>query len=363
MIPLAIFGARLWTFWFDPTTQQLIQAGSTLGDQVARFFGFIDNTWQLAGLSVHGALLFGGGYLLIVFTFHSKRFQIALGVYWDVVVKAVLIAQIIGRWANFFNQELLGEHYFTTNYPVNFGWIPLWFANYLADANNPAQLYHPLFLYESFAHFWLLILLFTVPALWKVCYTPWSRTSQFGIATAAYQKKLLQKRIFPLYRWYQQQVFKNTQRQLYYQSLLVGRLPSIQMRTTAWNFAWFYPLKNQKYTRWVPLQRQWTGSSSWLERGRIILVNLWKRDSSALTNHFGPWWSHYRVGNHLGWYMLGTGLIRYGLQAMRRADDQMTITLPVTIALVVLGIISLYITQFLAPNRMRSRYWHYEVTY
>ena len=103
--------------------------------------------WQ-GGLAIHGAII--GGFIAL-WRFAKKNnfnfFQLA-----SIIVTALPLGQSIGRWGNYFNQELFG-------YPTARPWgiridiinRPL---NYL---NN--QYFHPAFLYESIGNLIIFIIL------------------------------------------------------------------------------------------------------------------------------------------------------------------------------------------------------------
>jgi phosphatidylglycerol:prolipoprotein diacylglycerol transferase len=90
------------------------------------------------GLGVYGAV--AGGLLGI--WIYARRKKQDLPVWLDIVVPALALAQAIGRWGNFVNQELYGA-------PSTLPW-----AVYIPPAKRlPGfenfETYHPLFLYES----------------------------------------------------------------------------------------------------------------------------------------------------------------------------------------------------------------------
>lgn len=95
--------------------------------------------WE-GGLAIYGALLFGavGAYV------GSKQAGIRFTSFLDAVAPGVLLAQAIGRWGNYFNNELFGL-------PTDLPW------GLEIDSSNPAYpaglpdgvLFHPTFLYES----------------------------------------------------------------------------------------------------------------------------------------------------------------------------------------------------------------------
>lgn len=93
--------------------------------------------WE-GGLSIHGVMIFGTAALYI----YAKRTGISLLRLLDVSAPSVLLAQGIGRWGNFFNQELFG-------YPTDVPW-----KMFIRPENRPPaymneSFFHPTFLYES----------------------------------------------------------------------------------------------------------------------------------------------------------------------------------------------------------------------
>ena len=96
------------------------------------------------GLAIHGALI-GAIVAALIYT---RRHKLPFVEWLDICMPAFLLAQAVGRWGNFFNQEAYGH---PTSLP--FGLI--------IDADRrlppyddlnaypPATLFHPTFLYES----------------------------------------------------------------------------------------------------------------------------------------------------------------------------------------------------------------------
>ena len=70
------------------------------------YFNNIDEiikVWH-GGLAIHGGIIFGSIFVYI----YSKRKNINFIKLTDIILPGVLIAQAIGRWGNFFNQEAYG---------------------------------------------------------------------------------------------------------------------------------------------------------------------------------------------------------------------------------------------------------------
>lgn len=95
--------------------------------------------WE-GGLAIYGALMFGALGAFIGARSVGLRFTS----YLDAVAPGVLLAQAIGRWGNYFNNELFGT-------PTDLPWglqIPI--SNPAYPAGLPdGVLFHPTFLYES----------------------------------------------------------------------------------------------------------------------------------------------------------------------------------------------------------------------
>lgn len=94
-------------------------------------------TWK-GGLGMPGAII-GGIFGLYIF---AKRRKLDLRMLLDMAAPGVAIAQAIGRWGNFVNQELYGP-------PTDLPWgIPIRPENRIAPYYQ-FERFHPLFLYES----------------------------------------------------------------------------------------------------------------------------------------------------------------------------------------------------------------------
>jgi prolipoprotein diacylglyceryl transferase len=91
--------------------------------------------WQ-GGLGIWGAVALGalGAWI------GCRRRGIPLPAYADAIAPGIALAQAIGRWGNWFNQELYGK-------PTTLPWGLKIDAN--ADTGHVAGTYHPTFLYES----------------------------------------------------------------------------------------------------------------------------------------------------------------------------------------------------------------------
>ena len=128
-IPLGILGGRFFHVVTHPNDYFFPGA-----DLLAVF-----RIWE-GGLAIYGALIFGAAGAAI----GARSAGIKFTSYLDAVAPGVLLAQAIGRWGNYFNNELFGI-------PTDLPW------GLQIDSSNPAYpaglpegvLFHPTFLYES----------------------------------------------------------------------------------------------------------------------------------------------------------------------------------------------------------------------
>jgi len=129
-----IIGARLYHV-FTPS-KALLDAGIDTKYYLTHPLALVDT--RKGGLGMPGALA-GGVYGLYVFAKRRKR---DLRVLLDAAAPGVALAQAIGRWGNFVNQELYGP-------PTDLPW-----GIYISPENRMLgyeayDRFHPLFLYES----------------------------------------------------------------------------------------------------------------------------------------------------------------------------------------------------------------------
>src|SRR3954465_13861229 len=92
--------------------------------------------WR-GGLGVWGAVAFGAVGVVI----GARRKGIRLLPVLDALAPGVLVAQAIGRWGNWFNQELFGK-------PTDLPWGLEIDADHRPEGYADAATFHPTFLYE-----------------------------------------------------------------------------------------------------------------------------------------------------------------------------------------------------------------------
>src|SRR4029077_873889 len=86
----------------------------------------------------HGGLIAGLIALIIV----ARRKKLSFWLLADVIAPGLALGQAIGRWGNYFNQELFGK-------PTSLPWgLPIDVANRPVGYTQ-VKYFHPTFLYES----------------------------------------------------------------------------------------------------------------------------------------------------------------------------------------------------------------------
>lgn len=122
IIPLGIIGARLYHV-IDLWDYYMQNPGLIIGGR---------------GLGIFGAII-GGVLGLLIYTQWRRLSTLR---WLDIFAPGLILAQAIGRWGNFFNQELYG-------YPTDLPWgIYIDPAHRLSGYESFSH-FHPLFLYES----------------------------------------------------------------------------------------------------------------------------------------------------------------------------------------------------------------------
>ena len=126
-----IIGARLW---------HILTPSPSTGITTSWYFTHPLDALNLrkGGLGIPGAVIGG----LIVMYFYTRRHQLNFAKWTDIAAPAVALGQAIGRWGNFFNQELYGA-------PTSLPWKLYIDPQHRLAGYENVEYYHPLFLYES----------------------------------------------------------------------------------------------------------------------------------------------------------------------------------------------------------------------
>lgn len=137
-----VIGARLWHI-FTPMQSQLVLDQAT-GELVNPYFAggtihLLDilSVWK-GGLGIPGAVIGGA----VVLYFYSRKRGLSFAEWADIAAPSLPLGQAIGRWGNFFNQELYGA-------PTNLPWAIRIEPAHRVPGFEQVEYYHPLFLYES----------------------------------------------------------------------------------------------------------------------------------------------------------------------------------------------------------------------
>lgn len=133
-IPIGIIGARLYyvVFEFDNYKNNIIDAFNI----------------RNGGLAIHGGLIFA----IVTALIYTRRKKLSFIKFADVAAPSIILAQALGRWGNFFNQEAHGD-------AVSYEFIkhfPMFIQN---GMNINGIYYNPTFLYESVWNILIFIIL------------------------------------------------------------------------------------------------------------------------------------------------------------------------------------------------------------
>jgi phosphatidylglycerol:prolipoprotein diacylglycerol transferase len=126
-----IIGARLWHILTPPPS-----SGVTAGWYLTHPLDALA-IWK-GGLGIPGAVIGG----VIVLYFYARRNNLDFLEWTDIAAPSLALGQAIGRWGNFFNQELYGA-------PTNLPWRIFIDPDHRLAGYLDTEYYHPLFLYES----------------------------------------------------------------------------------------------------------------------------------------------------------------------------------------------------------------------
>lgn len=129
-----IVGARLWHIFSPPPTS--LAHGVTTAYYLTHPLAAIA-IWN-GGLGIPGAVIGG----VLVMYWYARKHHLSFPEWLDIVAPGIALGQAIGRWGNFFNQELYGA-------PTNLPWAIYIDPQHRMSGFADQAYYHPLFLYES----------------------------------------------------------------------------------------------------------------------------------------------------------------------------------------------------------------------
>lgn len=100
------------------------------------------------GLAIHGAIIAG----VITLYIYAKKKELNFWQLTAIAVPGLALAQAIGRWGNYFNQEIYGK-------PTDLPWgVPIQFSNRVLEYYT-ANYFHPTFFYESLGSLFIFVVL------------------------------------------------------------------------------------------------------------------------------------------------------------------------------------------------------------
>ncbi len=127
--------------------------GARIGYVIPRFDRFIDRPLEILAIWQGGLALFGGltaGTLAVILITRRGGGDVARMA--DAVAPGLPLAQAIGRWGNYFNQELYGR-------PTDLPWALEVEPRFRRPVVAESETFHPTFLYESLWNAALVLLL------------------------------------------------------------------------------------------------------------------------------------------------------------------------------------------------------------
>jgi phosphatidylglycerol:prolipoprotein diacylglycerol transferase len=129
-----VIGARLWHI-FTPSPSLIAQGIDTIY-YLTHPLDLIN--LRRGGLGIPGAVI-GGAVALFFF---ARKYKLNFVEWVDIAAPSLALGQAIGRWGNYFNQELYGA-------PTNLPWKIFIDPAHRLTGFVDKEYYHPLFLYES----------------------------------------------------------------------------------------------------------------------------------------------------------------------------------------------------------------------
>lgn len=133
-----VIGARLWHIFTPPPSS--IEQGITTAWYLTHPLDALA-VWE-GGLGIPGAVIGGA----VVLYFYARKHGLSFAEWADIGAPSLALGQAIGRWGNFFNQELYGA-------PTDLPWKIYIDPLHRVRGFETVEYFHPLFLYESLLSF------------------------------------------------------------------------------------------------------------------------------------------------------------------------------------------------------------------
>ncbi|ASZ08826.1 diacylglyceryl transferase [Mesoplasma chauliocola] len=312
--------------------------------------------WK-AGMAIHGGVYGGLIAGMILFYFVGRKTKTSMLVYADAIVPNILLGQAIGRWGNFFNHEVMGSPVGVVAHKEagwgtisNVNWekvedvlnLPKWITRNLmveAKVDMPkfgiqsgdlVQL-SPIFLYESLSLLvvWFIIT-FAIPNITKlVSKKPWK------VETGKYNYSFK----FSVKQWFMPWIKSDDK---------------IQSSRDIWDLAYFKNIdedSKQQYIR--SLEQDYKKYSKPKEINRANNLN------SYIST---------KAGVECFAYFFAWNFVRFFLE-LDRPDDHLFVMYnkPLSLALIMvsalIGLIGMFVAQYVLPNLIRKNGYLYEKEY
>lgn len=323
--------------------------------------------WQ-AGMSIHGGVLFGAIVGIIFFAILGKKTKISLWVYGDCIIPNILLGQIIGRWGNFFNHELLGaivgysDTLNASNIPA-LSWLPAFIRDNCfqliggsPEMSDTGQYVFraPIFLYESLANlgFWV-ILTFVLPKSFH-----WFSKKPWKIEAKKYP---LLTRV---------DIKNKDKNKMYIYFSLIRR--NHLLKKKYWNESFYnyhidkFVIKelNEKYK----IKKSMVHKKDFFARYDLMIKNYFARSNELYHLNNPKNYFVMRAGVQMWLYFFGWNLIRFCLELQRDDADlfiinQRVLDYAVLILLFAFGLILAILSQLVFSRYFRSNGWTYEKEY
>lgn len=355
--------------------------GSFIGkDDPERPIGFWQKFafWE-PGMSIHGGVLFGAIVGLIFFAIYKRKTNVSLWVYGDLIIPNILLGQVIGRWGNFFNHELLGAIVGTSATLDGSGisaisWLPAFIRDNCfkllggepeTDPITGMYVFRaPIFLYESIANlgFWVVLTFLLPSACHWFSKKPWKiEASKFHLLTF----EQVQKKLAPNTSKWKAFFIK-------IKDWFTWKHRNHKLKQKYWDQA-FYHYKanavavkqsNQKYQE----QKTKAMKEEFFTRNHLIVQAYFVRSKKLYHLNNPKDYFVLRSGVQMWLYFFGWNLIRFCLELQREPGDlflKNRVALDYTILILIfsLGLILAVLSQWVFARYFRNDGWTYEKEY